>query len=200
MRESSLKKLHIGCGDNHLEGWLNSDIYPKKGDVFLDATKVFQLSSDTYDYIYSEHMIEHLPYQSCLNLLSESYRVLKPGGTIRLSTPDLKFLIDLYIPNKSDIQVEYMKWSVGKSVKDIKTYADVFVINKFMHSWGHTFIYDEKTLKFALEQTGFANITKQKLSFSADPEINGLEYTRRLQPGFLELESLILEAKKPSKR
>jgi predicted SAM-dependent methyltransferase len=198
LKDASPKKLHIGCGDNHLEGWLNTDIYPKKGEAFLDATKAFRFSSDTYDYIFSEHMIEHIPYQSCLNFLAECYRILKPGGTIRLATPDLKFLIDLYNPNKSDIQIEYMKWSVGKSIKDVKTYADAFVINKFMHNWGHTFIYDEKTLKFALKQTGFVNVTKQNLSISADPELNGLEYAERLQQGFLELESLILEAIKPS--
>ena len=40
-------------------------------------------------------MIEHLKYSDGQNMLKESFRVLKPKGKIRISTPDLQFLIDL---------------------------------------------------------------------------------------------------------
>ena len=63
----------------------------------IDITKKFPFVSSTFDYVFSEHMIEHIKYQDGLKMLNESFRVLKPSGKIRISTPDLQFLLDLYL-------------------------------------------------------------------------------------------------------
>ena len=90
-------KLHIGCGENLLEGWLNSDLYPGSDRVLhFDATGRFPFADATFDYVFSEHMIEHVPYEGALSMLRECRRVLKPGGRARISTPDLRFLVGLY--------------------------------------------------------------------------------------------------------
>jgi SAM-dependent methyltransferase len=108
---SPVRKLQLGCGFNKLPGWLNSDLFPPAADVWhLDVTSVFPLPSDTFDFIYSEHMIEHIPYTAGQVMLEECYRVLKPGGTIRVSTPDLNFVVGLYQGEKSDLQKAYIKW------------------------------------------------------------------------------------------
>ena len=61
--KNSVKKLHIGCGSNILDGWLNSDYYPPLASVLhLDATKRFPFEDNTFDYVFSEHVIEHIAF------------------------------------------------------------------------------------------------------------------------------------------
>jgi SAM-dependent methyltransferase len=94
--QSKAPKLHIGCGAHTLSGWLNTDYDPSTLAVmYLDATKVFPFPEETFDYVFSEHMIEHVSYKAGLHMLAECHRVLKPYGTLRISTPDLAFLIDI---------------------------------------------------------------------------------------------------------
>ena len=88
-------KLHIGCGGNQLAGWLNTELCPRGDEVFLDATRPFPFDDHTFALIYSEHMIEHIPYGSAAHMVRECFRVLEPGGTIRLVTPNLAFLRSL---------------------------------------------------------------------------------------------------------
>ena len=89
------KKLHIGCGRKTRSGWLASDLFPNKEVIFLDATQRFPFKEHTFDYIFSEHMIEHIDYFDGRKMLQECSRVLKPGGKIRIATPDLKKYLSL---------------------------------------------------------------------------------------------------------
>src|SRR3989344_4506916 len=80
---NEIKKLHLGAGGNILEGWCNTDIYPdmKKG-VFLDVTKKFPFSDNTFDYVFTEHTMEHIELRQGIRMLKECLRVLKPGGQL----------------------------------------------------------------------------------------------------------------------
>lgn len=100
-------------------------------------------------------MIEHVSYTNGFEMLSECHRVLKNNGKIRISTPNLQFLIDLYQDNKSELQIEYIKWTTNKFIRYSPYPDDTFVINNFVRDWGHLFIYDEKTLQSLLERAGF---------------------------------------------
>ena len=174
------RKLHIGCGGNVLKNWLNTDYFPETRDVIhLDATQRYPFSDNTFDYIFSEHMIEHVPYVSGQRMLRECWRVLKVGGRIRISTPDLSFLIALYGSDKSALQSEYIKWAAGMC-GDRTPAEDAFVINEFVRAWGHAFIYDEKTLRKSLERAGFREIGRLRLNESRDEALRNLENEERL--------------------
>jgi predicted SAM-dependent methyltransferase len=191
-------RLHIGCGENTLAGWLNSDFSPMAGEVIrLDAAKPFPFDDDRFDFIYSEHMIEHLPYAEGMSMLSECYRVLRSGGILRLTTPDLGFLIELYRDDKSGLQEDYIKWATDTFISSAPDYIDTIVINNFFRDWGHQFVYDKKTLRSALERTGFAAITECEVRESRHGDLRGLENKDRMPEGFLELESMVFEAAKP---
>ncbi len=148
------------------------------------------------DYIFSEHMIEHISYANAFKMLSECHRVLKNNGKIRITTPNLQFLIDIYQSNKSKLQIEYINWTTNKFIKYAPYPDDTFVINNFVRDWGHLFIYDEKTLRALLERTGFTNITKCGIGQSKSESLRHLENIKRMPKGFLQLESLTLEATK----
>jgi predicted SAM-dependent methyltransferase len=192
-----IRKLQIGSGFNILDGWLNSDYQPIPTDLFrLDATKTFPIGDNEFDYIFSEHIIEHIEYAEGLSMLSECFRILRQNGTIRVSTPNLPFLLDLYRQDKSPQQIAYIKWATDNFIPGTDYYDDVFVINNYVRDWGHRFIYDEKTLRASLEKAGFTNITRCNLNQSQEEAFRNLENEARLPAGFLQMESLTLEGKR----
>lgn len=141
-------------------------------------------------------MIEHIEYSKGIDMLKECYRILRRGGKIRITTPDLKFLINLYTINEENILNAYIKWSHETFVK-CGPVASAMVINNFVRDWGHQFIYDRIVLSDALRQAGFEDIAEFSIGDSNDEMLKGLEYEARLPAGFLRLESLTLEARKP---
>lgn len=194
-----IRKLHIGCGNNILDnGWLNTDYYLYSDTImYLDATQPFPLDNESFDYVFSEHMIEHISYPQGQMMLNECFRILKPNGRIRISTPDLSFLIDLYKEDKSYLQKEYIKWITDKRLKYASRYEDTFVINNFVRDWGHQFIYDEKTLRLSMVKAGFSSIVRCNLNESGDDLLRNLENEKRLPKDFLRLETFTLEGVKP---
>ena len=189
-------KLHLGCGRNILGGWINTDYNTAKfsGSDYLDVTKKFPYDNNSVDYIFSEHMIEHISYQDGKFMLEESFRVLKSGGKIRISTPDLKFLIKLYNEDKTELQKRYIEYSFKEYKLDGN--SDTFVINNFHRDWGHIFIYDEKTLKSLFESIGFFDLKCYGLMESDDEELMGVEHIIRQPDGFIQLESFTVEGTK----
>jgi SAM-dependent methyltransferase len=50
----------------------------------------------TFDVVYHSHFLEHLEREAALTFLGECYRVLKPGGILRIVVPDLEKLVLVY--------------------------------------------------------------------------------------------------------
>ena len=73
-------------------------------NIFIhhDLSYGIPLKDDVADYIYSSHFLEHLYRDDARHLLNESYRVLKKGGVVRISIPDLEYAIKLYSLGKKD--------------------------------------------------------------------------------------------------
>ena len=187
-------KLQLGAGGNILPGWINTDINPLSPNVLhMDFTQRLPLEDNSVDRIYSEHTIEHVAYTEAVNSLRECFRVLKPGGRIRICCPNLAWLLRLYTdPNDQD-------WNYMTQLKP--SWAPepdpVFTINEFVRAWGHQFIWDARTLTKTLEGIGFTQPLRCDVRVSHDPEFRNLEIVTRMPPGFLQLESMTIEAKKP---
>ena len=64
-----LKKLQVGSWMNIMDGWLNTDFYPRKNVPFLNVLKPLPFPDNSFDYVFSEHMVEHIPFESTLFFL-----------------------------------------------------------------------------------------------------------------------------------
>lgn len=204
LNDMPIKALHLGCGTNILKGWLNTDINAHDSVMYLDASEPFPLKDDTLDYIFSEHMFEHLSYESGKAMLKECYRTLKPNGVLRLTMPTLDFLIKLYNAPNNDIYQQYARWSLKQYAPQM--YADFIreyinmpplVVNNFMRFWGHQMIYNFSLLRTMLEHTGFKKITECPVGTSEHSYLQGLEHHEHIIPKWAnDLESMTVEAVK----
>jgi predicted SAM-dependent methyltransferase len=200
LASSAEPKLHIGCGPMVMEGWLNTDLEPlyERGVIYLDVTERLPFPDNSFDYIYSEHLIEHIPLDAALRHLRDCHRILKPGGVVRLSTPDLKFLLDYFRgANLSDVQQAYLTRVIDESYPGLSLRSPTLLLNQFVRDWGHQFIYDRQLLQRVLELAGFAGIVHCGVKQSAHPALAHLEWHgSAISEPYNELQSMILEGTK----
>jgi predicted SAM-dependent methyltransferase len=94
---SSAQRLNWGCGDHTLAGWINCDRKRVGGiDLSCDILEGLPLAAASIDYAASIHALGELSYEQVVPALSELWRVLKPGGVLRLCLPDLLKCIRAY--------------------------------------------------------------------------------------------------------
>jgi predicted SAM-dependent methyltransferase len=175
MANEPVKRLQVGAGRMKLEGWLNTDIEPQPGEVFLDAGVVFPFPDKTFKYVYGEQVIEHLTYQEAQVFVRESFRVLAPGGRIRLATPDLLLLIALFNPEKTPTQKKVLDFHVRTNKLSTTPLPETAWFNRLNHAWGHQFLYDPQSLTATLDAAGFTSVTHVKLGESDAPDLQNIE-------------------------
>jgi predicted SAM-dependent methyltransferase len=191
--------LQLGAGPHGLHGWLNTDRRPPDDSVvYVDVTRSFPFDDGVFDYVYSEHLIEHLTWDEGRFMLRESHRVLKPGGTLRIATPNLANLLTLFGPETTDMHRRYTRYAVDRHWRGRVPYREVFVLNNFFYNWGHSFIYDAPALRDSLDQCGFAAVSERTPGCSDDPHLVGIEqHGRSIGEDMNTFETMVFEAQKP---
>lgn len=189
--QSPQRKLQIGTSINVLPGWFNVDIIPLyEGAYFMDATERFPFPDASFDYIFSEHMIEHVEYDQAQFMLAECYRVMKPGGRIRISTPDLQVLANLYATEKTPEQQRYLDHFYSLWFPSVEKRSVGLVVNQ-LFDFEHKFLYDEETLTACLESAGFQSVTRQAPGTSSEAALTGIDAHAN---DYIAFETFVLEA------
>jgi len=195
-----VRKLQVGAGPTQHTGWLNTTLQPiVKGTAHLDATKPFPIADNSFDYVFSEHMIEHIPYQAGQNFIRESFRVLRTGGTIRIATPDLAQIMKLYTHPQEPTQRAYNEWIVDTFIPHADADYPSFVINQSYAGWFHIFIYDRPTLEKCITDAGFIDVQWCLPNESDDEVLQGIENHGNVigNDEMMRYETMIIQAKKP---
>lgn len=199
------KKLHIGCGSNFLDGWLNTDLNWGNKVVYLNAAESFPLPDNSFDFVYNEHLFEHLNEEQQLNMLTECFRILKENGILRIATPSLNFLFDLYSNKNNKLNKSYINWAMNHSPRlrsvRVKTSGSLhyhnYVINHFFKAWGHQMIHNEKSLIELGKYCGFSEVKFVEVGESEHPELKNVEqHDTIIPPEFNRLETMVSELKK----
>jgi hypothetical protein len=156
-----IKRVQVGCGPhNAMEDWWNTDIRPFRGlDEVLDATKPWPWRN--LDYVYGEHFLEHLALDEAIDFLTHAGNSLRVGGSIRLSTPNLDWVLETHYARSARDRRERVSGTLR--------------INRAFHGWGHRFLYSQETLEFVMAEMQFEGIRFCAYGESDDPELSGLE-------------------------
>jgi len=86
----NMMKVNLGCGKQIKPGWTNIDNEKQLGVDVVHNLEVlpYPFQSNTVDFIYMSHVLEHLdnPYEVIL----ECHRILKHGGLLEILVPHFK--------------------------------------------------------------------------------------------------------------
>ena len=167
--------LHVGCGPSNPAklhrkfqepGWreVRLDIDPQvKPDIVGSITDMRAVATASVDAVWSSHNVEHLYAHEVPLALGEFHRVLKPGGFVLITLPDLQKVAELIAADKLD-EPAYI--SPAGPIAPLDTLyglrAAIARGNLFMaHHTGFT----ATTLERALRRAGFGTVRTQRLGF-----------------------------------
>lgn len=176
--------LNIGCGPKGKQSshWVNIDAVRMKGvNYALDLTRNLPFPSDCFDGVFSEHVIEHFSDAEISSLLREVFRVMKPGGVLRVVVPDGQWILHSYVNDPSAL-VEYRLGSLSEG-------TPMQAVNSFFRQrYEHQFIYDYDTIRSVLLKAGFSVVERLRYGLAGsdkDIVLDDISY---------EAESLYVEA------
>jgi glycosyltransferase involved in cell wall biosynthesis len=145
-------KLHLACGHDYTEGYINVDFYAPDDavcDVRFDVQKL-PYPDNSVDEIKAFHIIEHFHFFEIQEVLKEWHRVLKPGGRLYLETPDFLETCRSFVE--------------GSPVMHIEDWRVLLYGHFFAHAWvpgqTHKFLFTETQLRTNLDWAGFKQVNR----------------------------------------
>lgn len=143
------RRLQIG-GDSRPDGWETYGPCPGQHiDYVGELADLSQFHDATFSEILASHVVQHLSYKNDLDAaLREWHRILRPGGRVSISTPDLDVLARLI------------------ATKDHLAPIDRFRAMQIMfgvtdHPWGfHRVGLNEEFLTSYLIAAGYVNVRR----------------------------------------
>lgn len=134
----------------------NYDEYLKKLKtgkiIYHDLRRNIPYKSGIVPNVYSSHFFEHLTKEDALSLLRECFRVLKPGGVMRIAVPSL----DQEVNSIRLAVQEYDRGEIEPVLKYLTTkpgFISQFSVHKYM--------YNFVEMKYLLETAGFVEIAEK---------------------------------------
>lgn len=100
-----MKSLNLGCGNCYHSDWINIDLQSNDPQVIShDLRKGIPFSEENFDVVYHSNIIEHFRRNDALAFMKECFRVLKPGGILRVATPDLEQICQIYLETLNSLK------------------------------------------------------------------------------------------------
>lgn len=103
-KDSIGTNVHLGCGPINHPHFINVDgsHYPHV-HFQRSLTDLSCFATDSVDFLYASHCLEHFPFEYTSAILAEWFRVLRPGGIARIAVPDFDALVDIYLESNRDV-------------------------------------------------------------------------------------------------
>jgi predicted SAM-dependent methyltransferase len=178
--------LNIGCGPYPIQGFINLDYHWRPGvDICWDITRALPLDDASVRGVFTEHCVEHVPFDACRRVLRECARILEPGGALRVVVPDAELYLDLYQRAKAGEEVEF-------PYPQADEVTPLMAVNRIFRNHGHLFAYDERTLSTMLRDAGLVDIRRASFREGRDPALLVDREERAV-------ESLYMEASAPGR-
>jgi predicted SAM-dependent methyltransferase len=189
MTDDGELKLNVGCGTSGIEGWVNLDNSPSillsrlplGSRIFrtpdwprdvrrVDVRKRIPFPDSSARCIYSSHTFEHFTYEESRTVARECYRVLRPGGVLRIVVPDLGIFVRDYLADSANAMASHRFISRLLLTAGLRD-----VVHAGAH---HKQMFDARSLVHLLSEVGFPA-----------PEVSTFGSSRIAQIAAIELES-----------
>jgi len=218
MSNAKVLKVNIGSGPHGKPDWVNLDwgalallsklprlrrllialrLLPASYETdwpsqprLCNCRRGLPFADGSVDFLYSSHFLEHVPRWQALKLLRECHRVLRPGGLLRISVPDLRLLAEKYVQRDQ----AYYAPQQPPNADAAWSLADSFASNFYGHdTWsqpdwvgrlrqrfirGHLWMYDFESLSRPLAVAGFKEITRCEGGVGRVPDLDFLDIHR----------------------
>jgi len=165
-------RIHVGAGGNRLQGWLNTDI-DGSAEFYLDATRPWPVPNGAAAFVFGDDFIEHLTLDEARSFLAHARHALRPGGVIRLATPDAAKSAEAYIEGR-DLLHDMLERHRRNGYR-VEYSVDVLRIAFAESGHWRGYIYDQVALTTELSIAGFVEIQACEVGKSTYPELIGLE-------------------------
>ena len=224
-------RLHLGCGLFAPPTWLNVDgslnallnQYPTAKKVltslrviprhlaevpwsgtvvYHDLRKPLPWADASFSAVYASHLLEHLFFDEGQRLLRECYRVLKPGGIVRMVVPDFAQIITDYTAGRTLPEKRWAKdWpNTPADTANLQLFFrdpvfraggwKVKLYDAFYDLHGHKWMYDERSLIAHLRHAGFVDARRRGYHDSAITDLEGVEIRDRVEDKGLCVEAV----------
>lgn len=196
-------KLNIGCGPVQPAGWVNIDNSNRARlasklswlDTLLvrcrvlpptefgpqvkicDISKRWPFPDSSCSAVYAGEVWEHFVYEDAVRLTAEAFRVLRPGGVLRLRTPDGAKMWRDYLTAYDAGDLDEIRRHVGMYFRDICVRRPGLGSMGHYHKWH----WDEVQLCALLRDAGFVDVSRRAYHDSRIEDIKNVEADNYLQ-------------------
>lgn len=132
----------------------------------LDISQPLPFESSCVDWVYAEHLVEHVSPHVGISWLTEVRRVLRPGGLLRLTTPDLQKYLKNYFDDSGFFAEHRRRMRTVLAPAPAMPERPAFMVNQIFSFYGHRWIYDADELRYALTRAGFEPTAIRVCSFA----------------------------------
>jgi predicted SAM-dependent methyltransferase len=172
-------RLHLGCGGERKAGWVNMDLLGDPVDVAWNLANSLPFDSGSVVAIFHEHLLEHLPLEAGDSFMRECFRVLKPGGILRVGVPDAGRLIRSYAGDRGYLEDLHP----GRPTA-------LIAVQELFYWHRHCAMFDVETLEVLFRASGFPE--PQQRAFG-ESDLDQAPDTERRRAN-----TLYVEARKPA--
>lgn len=172
-------RLHLGCGGERKAGWVNMDLLGDPVDVAWNLANSLPFDSGSVVAIFHEHLLEHLPLEAGDSFMRECFRVLKPGGILRVGVPDAGRLIRSYAGDRGYLE----NLHPGRPTA-------LIAVQELFYWHRHCAMFDGETLEVLFRASGFPD--PQERAFG-ESDLDQAPDTERRRAN-----TLYVEARKPA--
>jgi len=213
-------RLNLGAGTTIIPGWTNLDgswnarlgkhprlrqllgavgLIPRSVAatrwpgklVHHDVRRPLRFESASVGAVYSSHMLEHLYRVDAERLLAEIFRVLVPGGVVRLVVPDLRAIVERYVARSTaaarvggEPAAELLNEELLLRERAPRSGSVVYrLYSALLDFHSHKWMYDGESLAALVAQAGFVQVGERGLFDSRIPDIGQIEQESRVAHG-----------------
>jgi predicted SAM-dependent methyltransferase len=169
-------RVHLGSGDRPKGGWVNVDLLGHRVDLAWNLNRALPFDDGSVEWIFQEHLLEHLTLERGLALLKDCHRMLKPGGVLRIGVPNA----DAYVRSYCDGSGAFLE-----TVRPGRP-TPMLALQEEFYWHGHQTMYDFETLTLLCMAAGFDSVERREFGSTRLTSIPDSEF-RRLDTLYVEM-------------